>query len=135
VVSACTSHRCPTAEQRTSKDVNHGVERDQGHLNQRRYCMRGFKQAASAHLIARGHARIRNLRHGCSTLTLPVPVNLRRAVAWQHVGQALYPCTTLPLHAAVPHISAYRPSCPRSRNNTGAMEQRMSHVARIGVVY
>jgi transposase-like protein len=79
----------PDAEHRTSKYLNNGVERDHGHLKQRRYSMRGFKQAAAAHLIARGHALIRNLRNGFSTLTLPVPINLRLAVAWQHLVPAL----------------------------------------------
>ncbi len=79
----------PDAEHRTSKYLNNGVERDHGHLKQRLYCMRGFKQAASAHRIARGHALIRNLRNGFSTLTLPVPINLRLAVAWQQLVQAL----------------------------------------------
>jgi transposase-like protein len=34
------------------------LERDHGHLKQRLYPMRGFKQAASADLITREHAFI-----------------------------------------------------------------------------
>ncbi len=48
----------PNVEHRTSKYLNNGIERDHGHLKQRLYPMRGFKQAASADLLARGHACI-----------------------------------------------------------------------------
>ena len=51
--------------------------------------MRGFKQAASADVIARGHALIRNLRNGFATLTVAVPINLRLAVAWPQLAQAI----------------------------------------------
>ncbi len=72
----------PDVEHRTSKYLNNGMERDHGHLKQRLYPMRGFKQAGSADTIARGHALVRNLRNGFSTLTLGVPVNLRLATTW-----------------------------------------------------
>ena len=44
--------------------------------------MRGFKQAASADLIARGHAFIQNLRNGFSKLTAAAPRPLRVMTAW-----------------------------------------------------
>ena len=37
----------PDVEHRTSKYLNNGIERDHGHLKQRLYPMRGFKQEAS----------------------------------------------------------------------------------------
>ena len=69
-------------EHRSSKYLNNGLERDHGHLKQRLKPMRGSKQLASADTIARGHALIRNLRDGFSTLTANVPRRLRLAIAW-----------------------------------------------------
>ena len=79
----------PDAEHRTSKYLNNGIERDHGHLKQRLYSMRGFKQATSTDVIVRGHALVRNLRNGFSTLTLHVPVNLRLATAWPQLARAV----------------------------------------------
>jgi transposase-like protein len=79
----------PDVEHRTSKYLNNGIERDHGHLKQRLYPMRGFKRAASADIIARGHALIRTLRNGFSALTAVVPINLRLAVAWPHLARAI----------------------------------------------
>src|SRR5918998_81529 len=79
----------PDVEHRRSRYLNNGIERDHGHLKQRLYPMRGFKQAASADIIVRGHALIRNLRNGFSELTRSVPVNLRLAVAWPQLAQAI----------------------------------------------
>ena len=75
----------PVVEHRTTKYLNNGMERDHGHLKQRLYSMRGFKQVASAEIIARGHALIRNLRNGFSSLTDAVPVHLRLATAWRQL--------------------------------------------------
>ena len=61
----------PDAEHRTSK-----------YLKQRLRPMRGFKQAPSADTVARGHALIRNLQDGRSTLTSATPRPLRLAAAW-----------------------------------------------------
>ena len=58
------------------------MERDHGHLKQRLYPMRGFKQVASAAIIVREHTLVRNLRNGFSALTVQVPLNLRLATAW-----------------------------------------------------
>ena len=58
----------PHVKHRTSKYLNNGLERDHSHLKQRLYPMRGFKQAPSADILARGHALIQNLRNGCSKL-------------------------------------------------------------------
>ncbi len=74
-----------TAKHRTSKYLNKGVERDHGHLKQRLYVMRGFKQAISADILARGHAFIQNLRNGFSTLTATVPRQLRLMTAWSQL--------------------------------------------------
>ena len=79
----------PDVEHRTSKCLNNGMERDHGQLKQRLYPMRGFKQAASAAIIARGHALIRNLSNGCSDLTVAVPRVLRLATAWPQLAQAI----------------------------------------------
>lgn len=79
----------PDVEHRTSKYLNNGIERDHGHLKQRLYPMRGFKQATSADVIVRGHALVRNLRNGFSSLTVAVPINLRLASAWPQLAQAI----------------------------------------------
>ena len=83
----------PDAEHRTSKYLNNGIERDHGHLKQRLYPMRGFGYPlgveASADVIVRGHALVRNLRNGFSNLTVAVPPNLRLAVAWPQLARAL----------------------------------------------
>ena len=65
------------------------MERDHGHLKQRLYPMRGFKQAASADIIARGHGFIQNLRNGFSHLTATVPRQLRVMTAWSQLIQAI----------------------------------------------
>ena len=51
--------------------------------------MRGFKRAASADRITRGHAFIQNLRNGFSTLTAPLPRQLRVMTAWSQLLQAI----------------------------------------------
>jgi IS6 family transposase len=79
----------PGVEHRRSKYLNNGPERDHSHLKQRLYPMRGFKRGPSAHTLARGHALIRNLRGGFSTLTSTVPVNRRLATAWPQLTQAI----------------------------------------------
>lgn len=79
----------PDVEQRTSKFLNNGMERDHGHVKQRLYPMRGFKQAASADVITRGQALIRNLRNGFSALTVLVPIHLRLAIAWPPLARAI----------------------------------------------
>ncbi len=58
-------------EPRRSKDLNNGLERDHGHWKPRLYPLRGFKRGRSADSVARGHALIRTLRAGFSTLTPP----------------------------------------------------------------
>jgi transposase-like protein len=79
----------PGVEHRTSKYLNNGMERDHGHLKQRLCPMGGFKQEASAGIIVRGHALIRNLRNGFSELTVGVPRLLRLAIAWRQLAQAI----------------------------------------------
>ncbi len=79
----------PEVKHRTSKDLNNGLERDHGHLKQRLYPMRGFKSAASADLLARGHAFIQNLRNGFSKLTATVPRPLRLMTAWSQLTQTI----------------------------------------------
>ncbi len=79
----------PHVQHRTSKERNNGVERDHGHLKQRLYSMRGFKQAASAAILTRGHAFLHNLRNGFSTLTATMPRQLRLMTAWSQLTQAI----------------------------------------------
>jgi transposase-like protein len=79
----------PGVEHRRSKYLNNGLERDHSHLKQRLYPMRGFKRGASADTLARGHALIRNLRGGCSSLTAAVVPNLRLAAAWPHLMKTI----------------------------------------------
>ncbi len=79
----------PNAEHRRSKYLNNGLERDHGHLKQRYYPMRGFKQARSADVLARGHALIQNLRNDFFTLTMGVAAHLRLAVAWPQLTRAI----------------------------------------------
>src|SRR4028118_1833589 len=79
----------PGVEHRTSKYLNNGIERDHGHLKQRLYPMRGFKQAGCAGVMVRGHALIQNLRNGFSNLTVAVPINLRLATAWPQLAEAI----------------------------------------------
>ncbi|MDP9353574.1 MAG: DDE-type integrase/transposase/recombinase [Chloroflexota bacterium] len=76
----------PHVEHRCSKYLNNGQQRDHGHRKQGLGPMRGFKQLASADTIARGHALIRNLRNGFSTLTANVPRHLRLATAWRQLA-------------------------------------------------
>ncbi len=79
----------PNVEHRRSRYLNNGIERDHGHLKQRLYPMRGFKQAACADLLARGHAFIQNLRNGFSRLTATVPRHLRVMTAWSQLTQVI----------------------------------------------
>ncbi len=79
----------PTVEHRTSTCLHNGVERDHGHVNQRLYPLRGVGQAPSADSVARGHARIQNLRHGFSTLTMAVTHSMRLATAWAELARAI----------------------------------------------
>jgi transposase-like protein len=79
----------PDAKHRTAKYLNNGLERDHQHLKQRLYPMRGFKQAAAADLLARGHGFMQNLRNGLSRLTAGVPRPLRLMTAWAQLTQAI----------------------------------------------
>ncbi len=76
----------PHAEHRSSKYLNNALERDHGHLKQRLRPMRGFKRAASADTVPRGHGLIQNLRQGFSTLTAAIPRPLRLAAAWPQLA-------------------------------------------------
>src|SRR5947207_4052023 len=69
------------AEHRSSKYLNNGLERDHGHVKQRLRPMRGFKRAASADTVSRGHGLVQNLRNGFFTLTCDVPRPARLATA------------------------------------------------------
>lgn len=79
----------PGVEHRTSKFLTNGIERDHGHLKQRLYPMRGFKQEILADVIVHGHVLVRNLRNGFSNLTVGVPLNLRLAVAWSQLARVI----------------------------------------------
>jgi transposase-like protein len=65
------------------------MEHDHGHLKQRLYPMRGFKETVSAAIIARGHALIQNMRNGFSDRAVGVPRLLRLATAWPRLAQAI----------------------------------------------
>ena len=79
----------PSAEHRSSKYLNNGLERDHGHLKQRLRPMRGFKQLTSADGFTRGHALVQNLRYGFSSLTDRVSRPMRLATAWPHLARAI----------------------------------------------
>ncbi len=79
----------PDVEHHTSTELNNGMERDHGHLKQRLYPMRGFKQAAAADSMAREHAFMRKLSNGYSDLTVAVPRVLRLATAWPQLTHAI----------------------------------------------
>jgi transposase-like protein len=79
----------PDAEHRCSKFLNNGLERDHGHLKQRVRPMRGFKQAASAQVLVRGHALAQNLRNGFSTLTEHISRPLCLLTAWAVLAQGI----------------------------------------------
>ncbi len=79
----------PGVEHPRAKYLNNGLERDHSHLKQRLYPMRGFKRGTSADTLARGHALIRNLRGGFSSLTAAVTPNLRLAAAWPQLARTI----------------------------------------------
>jgi transposase, IS6 family len=79
----------PSAEHRSSKYLNNGLERDHGHLKQRLRPMRGFKQLTSADGFTRGHALVQNLRYGFSSLTDRGSRPMRLATAWPHLARAI----------------------------------------------
>jgi transposase-like protein len=95
----------PHAQHRTSKYLNNSMERDHQHVKQRRSPMRGFKQAGSADILARGHPFIQNLRTGFSALTAGIPRLMRLVIAWPQLAQALSAalrrCLSLNGHADV----------------------------------
>ena len=79
----------PGVVHRRSKYLNNGLERDHSHHKQRLYPMRGFKRGTSADTLARGHALIRNLRGGFSSLTAAVAPNLRLATARPQLARVI----------------------------------------------
>jgi len=72
----------PSAEHRSSKYLNNGLERDHQHLKGRARPMRHFKRLPTAETFCRGHALIRNLGQGFSDLTAGVSPRLRLAIGW-----------------------------------------------------
>ncbi len=82
-------HNDAPAEARAQGLLNNGMERDHGHLKQRLYPMRRFKQAGCAGVIARGYAIIQHLRNGFSELIVGIPRVLRLATAWPQLAQAI----------------------------------------------
>jgi transposase-like protein len=79
----------PGVEHRRSKYLNDGLARGHAHLKPRLSPMRGFKRDTCADTLARGHALSRNLRGGFSALSHTVPPNLRLAMAWPQLAQAI----------------------------------------------
>src|SRR3712207_3755796 len=83
----------PEAEHRSSKYLNNGLERDHQHLKGRVRPMRCFKTVGGADPCCRGHALIRNLGRGCSSLTAKVPPRQRLAAAWSALAATLCSCS------------------------------------------
>ncbi len=79
----------PNVEHRTSKYLNNGLERDHQHLKGRIRPMRRFKTVGGAANFSDGHALIRNLRGGFSSLTASVGIQLRLATAWSALAANL----------------------------------------------
>ncbi len=73
----------PEAEHRSSKYLNNRLERDHQHLKGRIRPMRRFKTSDGASNFCRGHALLRNLACGFSTLTAHITPRLRVATAWK----------------------------------------------------
>ncbi len=71
----------PNVEHRTSKYLNNRLERYYQHLKGRIRPMRWFKTVGGAATFSGGHALIRNLRAGFSSLTATVGIHLRLATA------------------------------------------------------
>ncbi len=79
----------PTAEHRSSKYLNNGLEWDHQHLKGRVRPMRRFKTTESARTFCHGHALIRNLARGFAQLTVEVPPRQRLAAAWSVLTASL----------------------------------------------
>ena len=79
----------PRVEHRSSKYLNHCLERDHQHLKGRVRPMRHFKTVDGASTFCRGHTLIRNLGRGFSTLTAEVAPRLRLATAWTALAACL----------------------------------------------
>ena len=89
VLPACVAGGPASVEHRCSRNLNNALERDHGHLKQRLWPMRGFKDPASADVVVRGHALVQNLRNGFSTLTAPVEHRLRLLTAWSQLERSI----------------------------------------------
>ncbi len=72
----------PLAEHRSAKYLNTGLERDHQYLKGRVRSMRRFKTTGSASTFCRGHALIRNLARGHSSLAAEAAPHVRLALAW-----------------------------------------------------
>jgi transposase, IS6 family len=79
----------PLAEHRSSKYLNNGLERDHHHLKGRVKPMRRFKTTRGASRFCHGHALIRNLSRGHSSLTVGVAPRVRLATAWSTLAATL----------------------------------------------
>ncbi len=79
----------PLAEHRSSKYLNNGLERDHQHLKGRVRPMRRLKSVDSASTFCRGHALIRNLAHGYSSLAAEAAPRVRLATAWSALAATL----------------------------------------------
>src|SRR5215472_7271068 len=79
----------PGALHRTGRYRTNGVERDHGFLKERLRPMRGLKSVASAAIFVRGHALMRNIRHGFYRLVESVPQRLVIAWTWTQLAEAV----------------------------------------------
>ena len=79
----------PEAEHRSSKYLNNGLERDHQFLKGRVRPMRRFKATETASAFCRGHALIRNLERGFSSLAAGAAPRPRLATAWTALAAML----------------------------------------------
>ena len=79
----------PRARHETEQYANNRVEADHGQLKRRLRPMRGLKTEAGAKTVITGHAFVRNLRRGHYELGTEEPIQLRVAVAFTELANAI----------------------------------------------
>jgi transposase-like protein len=79
----------PGVRHRTGRYRTNGIERDHGLLKERLRPMRGLKSVASAAILTRGHALMRNIRLGFYRLVESVPRRPVFAWTWSRLAEAV----------------------------------------------
>jgi transposase-like protein len=79
----------PGVLHRTGRYRTNGVERDHGFLKERLGPMRGLESVASAAIVMRGHALMRNIRLGFYRIAQSVPQRLVFAWTWSRLAEAV----------------------------------------------